>query len=159
MALVAEDLGAADAGVLALRDDYGLPGMRVLQWGFSPTSYHAPHAVPENAVVYPGTHDNDTVAGWWRDQSAATRRRFKAHTGGGASTAAWDMWRTAAATPAHTAIVQLQDVLGLGRAARTNMPGTAKGNWTWRAAKRDLSAPLARRCRELVEATDRITAT
>lgn len=154
--LVAEDLGAVTDEVLALRDAFHLPGMRVLQWGFGEGSYHAPFRCPENAVVYPGTHDNDTVQGWWRGVDAHTRRRFRAQTGGAAATAHWDMWRAACASPARTAIVQVQDLLGLGRACRTNLPGTATGNWSWRVARRDLSHALAKRSRELAEATDRI---
>lgn len=154
--LVAEDLGDVDAGVLALRDEFELPGMRVLQWGFEPGSYHAPENCPKNSVVYPGTHDSPTVAGWWRRLDAKTRKRFLARTGGTQRSVAWDMWRTAAGTASHTAIVQLQDLLGLGHAARTNEPGTPNGNWVWRASRSDLSATLARRCRDLADATDRI---
>lgn len=154
--LIAEDLGAVTDEVLALRDDFKLPGMRVLQWGYGPGSYHAPFRAPENAVVYPGTHDNDTVKGWWKSVDAATRKRFKAGTGGAASTAHWDMWRASCATAAHTALVQAQDLLGLGRSARTNLPGTPSGNWNWRIARRDLSHTLAKKNRELVEATDRL---
>ncbi|MEO0663502.1 MAG: 4-alpha-glucanotransferase, partial [Planctomycetota bacterium] len=75
-----------------------------------------------------------------------------------ARVAARDLWRSACATHAHTAIVQAQDLLGLGSAARTNVPGTAEGNWTWRVRARDLSAGLARRQRALLEATDRVPA-
>ncbi|MEM9798951.1 MAG: 4-alpha-glucanotransferase [Planctomycetota bacterium] len=154
--LVAEDLGSVTEEVYALRDAYELPGMRVLQWGFGPDAFHAPHAVPENAVVYPATHDNDTCVGWWRSLDPATKRRFRAATGGEGKTVAATMRRVACATPAHTALVQLQDLLGLGRAARTNTPGTAQGNWVWRVMRRDLTAPRARRFRELLEATDRL---
>lgn len=153
--LIAEDLGSVTEEVLALRDAYGLPGMRVLQWGFSPNSFHAPQAVPENAVVYPATHDNDTCVGWWRGLSAEEKKRFRVATKGEALSVAQDMWRTACMTHAHTAIVQLQDLLALGRATRTNTPGTPTGNWVWRASRGDLSRPRARRLRELLTATDR----
>lgn len=155
---VAEDLGSVTDEVLALRDAHGLPGMRVLQWGFSKASYHAPHAAPENSVVYPATHDNDTCVGWWRGLDKDTRKRFKTATAGEGKTVASTMLRTALGTRAHTAIVQMQDVLGLGRAARTNTPGTATGNWRWRVAKGDLTQPRARRFRELLDATDRLPA-
>ncbi|MEO1695922.1 MAG: 4-alpha-glucanotransferase [Planctomycetota bacterium] len=162
--LVAEDLGSVTDEVHALRDAHGLAGMRVLQWGFSPGSYHAPHAAPDNSVVYPGTHDNDTAAGWWGALPGHERARFLEQTGSrargwsAARVAARDLWRSACATHAHTAIVQAQDLLGLGSAARTNVPGTAEGNWTWRVRARDLSAGLARRQRALLEATDRVPA-
>lgn len=156
--LVAEDLGAVDDAVLALRDEFGLPGMRVLQWGFEPGSYHAPERCPENSVVYPGTHDNDTAAGWWRSLDRGTRRAFLVRTGGRPASVPWDLWRTAAGTAARTAIVPMQDLLGLGRSARTNLPGTARGNWRWRVGERQLGPALARRCRELTAATDRLRA-
>jgi len=154
--LVAEDLGAVTDEVLALRDAFQLPGMRILQWGYGEGSYHAPFRCPENSVVYPGTHDNDTVQGWWKGLDADTRRRFRAATGGAAATAHWDMWRAACASPARTAIAQVQDLLGLGRVARTNLPGTATGNWSWRVTRKDLSHSLAKRTRELAAATDRL---
>ncbi|MEA5545938.1 4-alpha-glucanotransferase, partial [Limnoraphis robusta CCNP1324] len=153
--LVAEDLGSVTDEVLALRDRYGLAGMRMLQWGFSPGSYHAPHAAPENSVVYPGTHDNDTAVGWWRHLPADERKRFRAATGGQGKSVAHDLWRTACATHARTAIVQVQDLLGLGSSARTNTPGTASGNWSWRVRRADMTLALARRTRELLESTDR----
>ncbi len=155
--LVAEDLGSVTDEVLALRDRYELPGMRVLQWGFSPHSFHAPHEVPENAVVYPGTHDNDTCVGWWRSLDAASKKRVRTYSGGEGKSIAADVWRVACATRAHTAIVQLQDLLGLGRATRTNTPGTPSGNWAWRARKSDLTAARARRLSDLLDATDRLS--
>lgn len=156
--LIAEDLGSVTDEVLALRDAYGLPGMRVLQWGFGAGSYHAPWASPENAVVYPATHDNDTCVGWWRGLDPAERKRFKAATGGEGKSVASTMVRAACTSGARTAIAQLQDLLGLGRATRTNTPGTPSGNWAWRAHRADLTAPRARRLRELLDATDRIPA-
>lgn len=155
--LIAEDLGSVTDEVLALRDAYGLPGMRVLQWGFSPRSFHAPHAVPENSIVYPATHDNDTCVGWWRGLDARDKKRFRIATLGEGKTVGSTMCRTAFCTRAHTAIVQLQDLLGLGRATRTNTPGTATGNWVWRASRVDLTAGRARRLHELLDATDRLT--
>ena len=154
--LIAEDLGSVTDEVHALRDAYELPGMRVLQWGFSPKSFHAPHAVPENAVVYPATHDNDTCVGWWRGLDPQAKKRFRALTGGEGKSVAASMIRTACGTHAHTALVQLQDLLGLGRAARTNTPGTPAGNWVWRLTRRDLTAARARRFHELLDATDRL---
>ena len=154
--LIAEDLGSVTPEVHELRDRFELPGMRVLQWGFGPGSFHAPHAIGADAVVYPATHDNDTCAGWWRSADPVTRRRFRAATGGDGPTVATDMIRSACATSAHTALFQLQDVLGLGRAARMNTPGTPSGNWAWRASRRDLTAARARRLHELLDATDRL---
>ncbi len=154
--LIAEDLGSVTDEVLALRDAYGLPGMRVLQWGFSSGSFHAPHAAPENSIVYPATHDNDTCVGWWRSLNAHEKKRFRVRTAGEGKTVASSMYRTAFGTSAHTAIVQMQDLLGLGRATRTNTPGTAAGNWVWRVSRADLTAARARRLHELLDATDRL---
>lgn len=154
--LIAEDLGSVTPEVHALRERFDLPGMRVLQWGFGPGSFHAPHAIDARSVVYPATHDNDTCAGWWRGLDAATRRRFRAATGGDGPSVGMDMIRAACASRAHTALFQLQDVLGLGRAARMNTPGTPSRNWVWRASRGDLSAARARRLHELLDATDRL---
>ncbi len=154
--LIAEDLGSVTAEVHALRDAYGLPGMRVLAWGFTPHSFHAPFAVPENAVVYPATHDNDTCVGWWRGLDPKSKKRVRTLTGGEGKSVAEDLRRTACGTRAHTALIQLQDILGLGRATRTNTPGTPSGNWVWRVVRRDLTAARARRFHELLDATDRL---
>ena len=156
--LIAEDLGSVTKEVLQLRDDFGLPGMRVLQWGFSANSFHAPHAAPYNSIVYPATHDNDTCVGWWRGLGAHERKRFRTLTAGEGKTVGSTMCRVALASRAHTAVLQLQDLLGLGRATRTNTPGTATGNWVWRVSRADLTAARARRLRELIDATDRLTA-
>ena len=154
--LIAEDLGSVTPEVHELRDRFGLPGMRILQWGFGPGSFHAPHAIGPDSVVYPATHDNDTCVGWWRSADPATRRRFRAATGGDGPTVGMDMIRAACATGAHTALFQLQDVLGLGRASRMNTPGTPSGNWAWRVSRRDLSVARARQLHELLDATDRL---
>ena len=154
--LLAEDLGNATRGVAELRDAFGLPGMKILQWGFHPGSSDAPHRVPENAAVYPGTHDNDTVRGWWRGLDAPTRARVLAATGGTAGSVAWDLWRTACGTAAHTAIAQAQDLLELPGSTRTNVPGKARGNWRWRPDPGALDAHLAARTHDLLDATDRL---
>lgn len=154
--LVAEDLGAATRGVVALREEFDLPGMRILQWGLAGDTAHLPHSAPENSVIYPATHDMDTCRGWYRRQDAETRARTLAYTGGRATEVGWDLWRLACASPAHTAIAQLQDLLNLGSAARTNIPGKARGNWSWRPDPKALDARLARRVHLLLEATDRL---
>lgn len=154
--LVAEDLGAITPAVRSLRDRFDLPGMRVLQWGFDPGSEHAPQNVPENALVYCGTHDNDTTAGWYRGLDKASKQRVLARIGGNATSLPWNLWHSASATAAHTAIVQLQDLLCLGRAARTNTPGTSRGNWVWRPSAGQLSPELAIRTRELSLSSGRL---
>jgi 4-alpha-glucanotransferase len=109
--------------------------------------------------VYPGTHDNDTTRGWWRTLDAEARERALALTGGSATTIAWDLWRTACTTAAHTAIAQAQDLLELPGSARTNIPGKPRGNWRWRPSAADFSPALAARTRALLDSTDRLPRT
>jgi len=153
--LVAEDLGAATPEVHRLRDRFGLPGMRVLQWGFGGGTYDRPHNHPPHSVVYPGTHDNDTCTGWWEQQDEATRARAIAY-GADPEQIARSLARLCFTSPARTAIVQLQDLLGLGSEARTNVPGTANDNWRWRVGRRALDTKLARELRAQLEASERL---
>ncbi len=137
LSLVAEDLGIITPEVHALMERLGLPGMRVLQFAFpgDRDNGHRPENHPERCVVYVGTHDNDTAAGWWA--SASDEGRAEA----AASAAAHGIHdepphrmlvRLALASRAGLAIVTAQDLLGLGSGARLNTPGTAEGNWSWR---------------------------
>jgi 4-alpha-glucanotransferase len=133
--IVAEDLGLIDAAVERLRDDCGFPGMRVLQFAFDGDARHAflPHNHVRNAVVYSGTHDNDTTRGWW--DAASERERVFAGTylAAGAHDIHWAMIRAASASVARLAIFPLQDVLGLDSRHRMNVPGLMGGsNWAWR---------------------------
>ena len=143
--LIAEDLGVITPSVEALRDEFGLPGMRVLQFGFSADAgaeKHLPHRFVPHCVVYTGTHDNDTTRGWFTSIDVATTqswdeilaerafaRRYLATDG---AEFHWDMIRLAFASAADTAIIPLQDILGLESGARMNTPGQAEGNWLWR---------------------------
>src|SRR4051794_39949154 len=129
--LIAEDLGVITPAVERLRDGLGYPGMVVLQFGFDgdPSSPHLPENHVENRVVYTGTHDHDTIRGWWDGLDAATRARVQASIdahGVAEDQPQWSLIRLAFASPARLAMVQAQDVLGLGSEARMNMPGTAK---------------------------------
>ena len=129
--LIAEDLGALTPEVEALRDDFGLAGMRIVQNAFwSGKSGDMPHNHPFRAVVYSGTHDNETTEQWWRGRDAGQRARFRAYAGDDAPHAA--MNRIVLASPAALAVLPMQDLLGLGASARMNLPGTASGNWRWR---------------------------
>ena len=143
---IAEDLGNVTGKVDRLRKDFGLPGMRILQWAFnSRTSKDLPENYPLDAVVYPGTHDNDTVSGWWRSLPQHARRRFKSLTGTGGAMAPMAMIDLAIESRAHTAIIQAQDLLALGRSARMNTPGVPSGNWRWRLESGQLNQRLARK--------------
>jgi 4-alpha-glucanotransferase len=158
--LIAEDLGVITPAVERLRDGLGYPGMVVLQFGFDgdPRSPHLPDNHVEDRVVYTGTHDHDTIRGWWDGLDDATRERVRrsidAH-GVADDEPQWSLIRLAFASPARLAMVQAQDVLGLGSEARMNMPGTAKGAWKWRLREGALTPGLAARLREATEASKR----
>lgn len=156
MPLVAEDLGIITPAVDVLRERFGLPGMRVLQFAFSgdPDNPHLPEHYQPHTVVYTGTHDNDTSLGWYRALDDATRGVVDRWLGSTVSMP-WRFIERAFGTRANTAIVPLQDFLGLGGEARMNTPGVAAGNWGWRCAADGLTPALARRIRGLVESSGR----
>ncbi len=152
--LIAEDLGALTPEVEALRDDFGLAGMRIVQNAFwSGKSGDMPHNHPFRAVVYSGTHDNETTVQWWQGRDAGQRARFRAYAGDGEVHEA--MRRIVLASPAALAVLPMQDLLGLGKPARMNLPGTASGNWRWRMEPGAAGKALAARIRAQVEASGR----
>lgn len=158
--LVAEDLGIITEKVEALRDDLELPGMRVLQFAFGgddPENPHLPRNYVHNAVAYTGTHDNDTVLGWYADADRDARSAVNAEVGTGGEMH-WRMIEAVLRSSAGWAIVPLQDVLGLGGQARMNTPGVAEGNWAWRLRAGALTPGLARRLAEIVRRTGRAPA-
>jgi len=138
--IIAEDLGILTDSVNQLRADTGLPGMLVLQfaWGSDAKNSYLPHNAPCNAVIYPGTHDNDTTAGWYRTATEYERDRVRRYLRVSGEDVAWDFIRTSYASPARLAVVPLQDVLALGSEARFNTPGVAAGNWRWRCRAEQL---------------------
>ena len=157
--LIAEDLGVITPAVDRLRTGLGLPGMAVLQFGFdqhAATSVHAPANHTEDRVAYTGTHDNDTLRGWYEGLDDATRARVDAARPGVAEEPWWDLIALLLASPARVAMVQAQDVLGLGSEARMNQPGTASGAWKWRMAALP-SAGDARRLHAATEAAGRLS--
>ena len=144
--LVAEDLGVITEDVLALKNGFGLPGMRVLQFAFDgdPVNAHVPYLHERDCVAYTGTHDNDTTLGWYSSLDRDTAQRvdfFLRVTPGGMPEA---LIRAALGSVARLAIIPAQDILALGSAARLNTPGTVEGNWTWRLPAGALTAQLAR---------------
>ncbi|MCE9619448.1 MAG: 4-alpha-glucanotransferase [Planctomycetes bacterium] len=148
--LIAEDLGALTPAAEKLRDDFGLPGMKLLHNAFyGPNSGDLPHRHPKRSVIYPGTHDNDTTRGWWQGLAPPARARFLALSGADSSRPEKAMIRMAYGSPANTAIVAAQDLLGLERRDRMNVPGVAVGNWSWRLEPGALRAPMAARLRKL----------
>jgi 4-alpha-glucanotransferase len=164
MPIIAEDLGVITPDVEALRDDFDFPGMRVLQFAFRGDSrtIDLPHNYVRNCVVYTGTHDNDTTVGWFNSKAGegSTRNakeieRERAYCleylNSDGSEIHWDLIRTAWASVANTAVVPLQDVLGLGSRARMNLPASEQGNWQWRFRAGALTKNLSDRLGELTE--------
>ena len=147
---IAEDLGLVTPEAHALRESHRMPGMRVLQFSFGGDPWSRPHAFPRNCVVYTGTHDNNTAKGWFRE-GGDDRRRAARWAGVPARDIHWGLIRVAWTSACDVAIAPVQDVLGLGAAARMNVPGKARGNWGWRMAKGALTRAHARRLRALTE--------
>ena len=144
--IVAEDLGLITADVTALRQAFGLPGMRVLQFGFdgSPDNPHLPARIDADCVVYTGTHDNDTTLGWYRSLDEQTRGYVDRTLGVSPDSMPEGMVRAALATVGTLAVIPAQDLLGLGSEARLNIPGTQRAeNWSWHLPAGALSAQRA----------------
>ncbi len=134
VAIIAEDLGEITPDVEVLRKRFGFPGMRILQFAFGGGSNNPflPHNHSRDAVVYTGTHDNDTTLGWWANATDAERAHARAYLGVDGHAFHWSLICAAFASVADTAIVPLQDVLGMGTECRMNLPGQPSGYWTWR---------------------------
>lgn len=144
--VIAEDLGFLTPPVKEMLQKSGFPGMKVLEFAFDPReeSDYLPYRYGKNCVVYPGTHDNNTVLGWAEELDAQSLRfcmDFLDTTS--LKSLAWKMIRLAMSSVAETAIIQMQDYLELGSSARMNIPSTVGGNWCWRAGKQDFSPALA----------------
>jgi 4-alpha-glucanotransferase len=135
---IAEDLGVITPDVSRLRDEFGIPGTRVLQFAFDgrPDNIHLPENCGMNTAVYTGTHDNATTREWFEDLSENARKQiwgYLRQPRGETREATPALIRAAWASPAALAIAPLQDLLNLGRDGRMNVPGSAEGNWRWRA--------------------------
>ena len=148
--IIAEDLGLITPDVVEMREMFSLPGMKILQFGFSgPDNPFLPHNYPANCVAYTGTHDNDTALGWLattdRNECEFALRylRVDGHD------FAWDLIRAVWSSVAMMSIAPMQDMLSLGGEARMNYPSRLGGNWEWRMGDADMSESLAGRLREL----------
>jgi 4-alpha-glucanotransferase len=167
--IVAENLGVITPEVEALRGRFGFPGMAILQFAFGMDPQapdFKPHNYPHHLVAYTGTHDNDTVMGWWRSTGAGDSTRTKENVAKELNYAKrylntdgshinWVMIRTLMASVADTVLFPLQDVLAVGSEGRMNLPGTASGNWRWRFRSGDLLPGMAGRLKEMVETYER----
>jgi 4-alpha-glucanotransferase len=157
---VAEDLGLITPEVDELREHFGMPGMRILQFGFSDRASHLylPHKFVPNTVVYTGTHDNNTTLGWWLDDTGEVEKtnvQTYLQTIEHAGDIVWAMIRAAARSVANVCIFPMQDVLHLGSDARMNTPSASAGNWSWRYEAGALHPDFAMKLAALMEMTDR----
>jgi len=162
--IVAENLGVITPEVEALREEFGFPGMAVLQFAFGTdpqASTFRPHNYIRSLVAYTGTHDNDTAVGWWRSEGgdstrtaeeiAAEKARAKAYLASDGRPIQWALIRELMKSVADTVLIPLQDVLGLGSEARMNTPSTSNRNWRWRCRPGVLTSSLAERLRTMTE--------
>ena len=152
--IIAEDLGVLTDSVVQLREDSGLPGMLVLQfaWGSDAKNAYLPHNATPNSVIYAGTHDNDTTAGWYQAAPETERDHVRRYLRVSGDDVAWDFIRASYASTSRLAIVTLPDLFSLGSTARFNTPSKAEGNWQWRyraAALEKLFGGTANYLREL----------
>lgn len=155
---IAEDLGLITKEVDELREQFGLPGMRVIQFGFSDRGahLHLPHRYATNSVAYTGTHDNDTTRGWWENGATEVEKAAaSAYVDTDGAKAVWPLIRAAATSVADTCLVPVQDILELGSEARMNVPSRPEGNWSWRCPEGALSPELAAKLAALTEVADR----
>lgn len=156
--LVAEDLGVITPEVVALRDQFELPGMRIMQFGLEGGADHAdmPDNYVAHSVAYTGTHDNDTSRGWFESSNSDVKEFASKYLScNDASDIAWHMITSVWSSAANWTVAPLQDFLQLGSEARMNFPGTIEGNWAWRVSSEQLSDDLAARIRKLNQAHDR----
>jgi 4-alpha-glucanotransferase len=157
--LIAEDLGVITDKVDKLRCDFGMPGMRVLQFGFSGRGahLHLPHKYDRNTVCYTGTHDNDTTLGWWHSAGDADRQNLLTYLGPlqHPNDVVWAMIRCAERSVAAICILPVQDLLHLGDEGRMNTPGAPENNWTWRYNVDALHPDLSSQLRHITEECDR----
>jgi 4-alpha-glucanotransferase len=167
--IIAEDLGVITPDVEALRDDFNLPGMRILQFAFGgdTENHDLPHNYIKNCVVYTGTHDNDTTRGWFEsaagegstrnnEQIERERRFCLDYLNSDGREIHWDFIRALLSSVADTAVIPLQDLLGLGNEARMNLPNSTSGNWSWRYKTGALTDETGARLRKLTEIYGRL---
>lgn len=159
--IIAEDLGFLTPSVLQLVEDTGFPGMKVLQFAFDSRekSNYLPCYYNRNCVVYTGTHDNDTVKGWYEKLDQADKQLSVEYMNNGSATREdihWDFIRLAQSSVADLSVIPLQDYLGLGSEARINTPSTLGGNWIWRMGSREFTEDIADKCRKMTELYGRL---
>lgn len=156
--LIAEDLGVITPEVIELRDAFDFPGMKILQFAFGgeQNSTFLPHTFTANSVVYPGTHDNETVLGWYKNASFAEQDHIRKYMGINGFDISWDMIRLSHMSVANMSIIPMQDLLSLDNSARMNFPGKVGGYWRWRFEWHKVDHFVAHRLKELTEIYGRV---
>jgi len=156
--IIAEDLGVITSEVEALRDQFGFPGMKILQFAFGsgPENPYLPHNHVRPCVVYTGTHDNDTTLGWFESLKAKEQKALLAYLDRDREDIVWQMIKCALASVAAYSIIPMQDLLALPSSGRMNVPGVAGGNWSWRCPADAFSAKLASKLAHITELYGRL---
>ena len=150
-------MGIITADVIKVIRSYGFSGMRVLLFAFgkdNPMHPYLPHNFPPNCVVYTGTHDNNTVKGWYKNEaSSKEKKRLHNYLGHKVSDSEihWELVRLAMNSVANLSIIPMQDILGLGQQARMNRPAVKQGNWRWRLSKEQLTPLITQRLLKITE--------
>ncbi len=155
---IAEDLGVITKEVDGLRKEFKLPGMRILQFGFGNRGAHnyLPHRFETNAVVYTGTHDNNTTLGWWQNDATDEEKvAVETYIGVAEDGPAWSLIRAASSSVADICLFPLQDVIGIGSEGRMNVPSAATGNWSWRFRQEALTSKVAEKLFAISDGADR----
>ena len=157
--IIAEDLGVITPDVEDMRDSFNLPGMRILQFGFdsTPQDPFLPHNFPVNCVVYTGTHDNDTVLGWYNRVPEKDKAFYRIYFNRDGSNVSWDLIRGVWSSVAIFGLAPMQDFLCLGNESRMNYPGNPSGNWTWRMPKDYQDLHLQEKIKEMNYYYDRLS--
>ena len=159
--IIAEDLGLITPDVIEVMNRFGFPGMKLLLFAFGddfPNGSYLPHNYTKNCVVYTGTHDNNTVKGWWRSEaSPESRKRFIKYIGKEVEEESihWEFIRLAMMSVANICIIPMQDVLGLGEDAKMNRPAKTEGNWQWRLKPDQINPSLLEKLKEITETYER----
>jgi 4-alpha-glucanotransferase len=156
--IIAEDLGVITPDVVEMRENFDLPGMKILQFAFegTPQDPFLPHNYPQNCVVYTGTHDNDTARGWYERVSTGYKDFYRRYLTRNGTDVAWDMIRACWASVALFALAPMQDFLDLDNRARMNYPGNPSGNWIWRMSPGAMNENLQARIKEINYLYDRL---
>lgn len=156
--IIAEDLGIITSEVEALRDQFGFPGMKILQFAFAsgPENPYLPHNHVRSCVVYTGTHDNDTTAGWFESLKSKEQKNVLAYFDRDGNDIVWQMVKCALASVADYCIIPMQDLLELPSSGRMNIPGVAGGNWSWRCPSDAFSGKLASKLARATELYGRL---